>query len=83
MATKVQSTEPPSRKPKRGRDRGTSEPRLICLVFVTVSPYKGIEELIERLSQRQIDAQLHVVGRVSDPVFAQQLRSAATRSASI
>jgi beta-1,4-mannosyltransferase len=55
----------------------------ICLVFGTVSPYKGTDELIRFWKQARLPHRLIVIGPVLSPTFAEMLGNLAEGSPAI
>lgn len=55
----------------------------ICLIFGTVSPYKGIKEVVEAWSRSRIPHRLVVAGPVLYSDYAKQLEDAAEGNAAI
>ena len=62
---------------------GLSNEDKLCLVFGTVSPYKGIDELLEFWVAKAPPARLLVVGPILNSQFAEGLRSMAGSSPSV
>lgn len=55
----------------------------ICLMFGTISPYKGIEEVVRLWSEARIPHRLVIVGPVVSGEYAEAVRSAAAGAPSI
>lgn len=63
------------------RQLGLDPEAAICLVFGTISPYKGSDEIVREWIRQEPAAQLHVVGPVISPEFLATLRSEAAAGA--
>ena len=59
---------------------GLTDDKALCLMFGTVSPYKGIAEVVRHFAARKSPARLVVVGRAWDNHFARDLRDMARES---
>jgi beta-1,4-mannosyltransferase len=74
---------PPRPRAEARSSLGLSPTDKICLVFGTVSPYKGTDELLRWWSQNQPACRLVVVGRVLHRAYADALESLAGSSPQI
>jgi glycosyltransferase involved in cell wall biosynthesis len=67
----------PLEQRKARKKIGLPYPDKICLVFGTIKPYKGTDELIRIWKQAQVRHKLVIVGSVGSHSFAEKLRKLA------
>ena len=68
---------PPLNQAEARQALGLAADRPICLVFGTISPYKGSDEIVREWKRQQPAADLHVVGPVISKEFLAALRAEA------
>ena len=75
--------DPPLDRAIARKELGLDPDEKICLVFGTVSPYKGSDEIVRYWVDQKPDAKLIVIGPVLVEKFGQQLRELAKDNSNV